>query len=66
MSDYVVSSTTEEAVRPGLVREGAEVCVGFFVFQVLRILRLEPTRGMAVVLRGEDVLWIEDDKLEIF
>lgn len=68
MSNCAISSTTEEAVRPGLVREEGRGMCGFFVFffpQVLGILRLETTQEMAVVLRGEDVLWMEDGE-EIF
>lgn len=38
---------------------------GYF-FQVLGILRLETTQEMAVVLRGEDVLWMEDSELVNF
>lgn len=63
-----VSSATD-SVRPGLVREEAKggMC-GLLIlfFQVLGISKLEIIQEMAVALRGQDVLWMEDEELDIF
>lgn len=35
-------------------------------FQILGISRQEIVQEMAVALRGQDVLWMEDEKLDVF